>query len=264
MGNVSPPDVGNVELTTVEPVGAEQALSPQAPTFTKCSPPPQERNAVERSPERHRESSECSEFVFVDEDETESTDSGSDFEFPSKSGSSRRGRQAAGRRSGHKQSALDHRRSSIVSTVSEISCVSSCDSEYSVAESTRGQQRRQANPKRNQQQEDCDSDKRRHWSCEQCGKRFTRKFNLGQHMRIHSGRKPYVCQVENCGMAFVRDYDRKRHHISVHDLDKPFKCTHCDLQFPRWASIILIIPKFPEHFVLQDAYHRHLMKVGLM
>ncbi|KAI8812875.1 hypothetical protein BJ742DRAFT_673299 [Cladochytrium replicatum] len=149
--------------------------------------------------------------------------------------------------------------------MSEISCVSSCDSEYSAVGCNKRQQRQQANSKRKQQEEDCESDKRRHWTCEQCGKRFTRKFNLGQHMRIHSGRKPYVCQVENCGMAFVRDYDRKRHHISVHDEDKPFKCTHCDLQFPRKVRKLLLNPlQVLLMCLLQDAYHRHLTKVGLM
>jgi uncharacterized C2H2 Zn-finger protein len=47
------------------------------------------------------------------------------------------------------------------------------------------------------------------WTCNLCDKRFTRGFHLKSHLRSHAGERPFKCG--ECGRAFTRDNDKKRH-----------------------------------------------------
>jgi hypothetical protein len=53
------------------------------------------------------------------------------------------------------------------------------------------------------------------WPCPHCPKRYTRGFHLKNHIRTHTDERPFACI--QCGRAFVRDYDRKRHEKQVHE-----------------------------------------------
>jgi len=50
--------------------------------------------------------------------------------------------------------------------------------------------------------------------CHFCGKRFTRGFSLRNHIRSHTGDRPFACS--ECGRAFTRSNDRTRHEKTVH------------------------------------------------
>lgn len=41
------------------------------------------------------------------------------------------------------------------------------------------------------------------YACNLCGKAFSLDFNLKTHMKIHSGEKNYVCSFEGCGKRFT-------------------------------------------------------------
>lgn len=47
------------------------------------------------------------------------------------------------------------------------------------------------------------------WECALCGKKFTRRFHMKNHMNAHSGSRPHPCS--ECGKAFTRANDCRRH-----------------------------------------------------
>ena len=63
-----------------------------------------------------------------------------------------------------------------------------------------------------------------------CTKRFSRSDELTRHMRIHTGTRPFVCEI--CQRCFSRS-DHLTTHRRTHTGEKPFKCQECGRGFAR-------------------------------
>lgn len=97
--------------------------------------------------------------------------------------------------------------------------------------------------------------------CDLCGKSFTNRTNLQNHLKRHQNKRDYVCEV--CGKAFVRQdglhkhlncYHRNqkaftckicntrfkghlRQHLRIHQQEKPYKCDRCKASFVQKSQL---------------------------
>lgn len=68
----------------------------------------------------------------------------------------------------------------------------------------------------------------RPYACTLCPRKFTTKDLLGSHMRTHTGEKPYMCMY--CGKEFAQGAPY-RYHIKIHTGEKSFSCPICEKKF---------------------------------
>jgi len=58
--------------------------------------------------------------------------------------------------------------------------------------------------------------RRKKYVCQYCNKVLTQKCNLESHLRVHTGERPYKCDV--CPMAFKQMTNLRRHRGRIHNL----------------------------------------------
>lgn len=67
-----------------------------------------------------------------------------------------------------------------------------------------------------------------------CGRSFTRPYNLTSHLKSHSDERPFACS--QCGRKFARQHDRNRHE-KLHWGIRPYACHHCHKSFARMDAL---------------------------
>ncbi|GAV02525.1 hypothetical protein RvY_13080 [Ramazzottius varieornatus] len=72
--------------------------------------------------------------------------------------------------------------------------------------------------------------------CGVCGKELSTKEGLLNHGSIHTGEKPFACQVAECGKVFRTKSDRSKHH-KTHEGVKPHTCEECLATFTTKTNL---------------------------
>ncbi|KAM9364423.1 uncharacterized protein KZ484_010678 [Pholidichthys leucotaenia] len=77
-------------------------------------------------------------------------------------------------------------------------------------------------------------DSKANFDCHICGKQIPCQSNLQNHMRVHTGERPYSCHY--CGKCFKLK-GHMTEHIRTHTGEKPFSCHICDKSFNRGSTL---------------------------
>jgi hypothetical protein len=70
------------------------------------------------------------------------------------------------------------------------------------------------------------------YPCNRCGKEFSRKAILQDHLNVHDNKKPFFCDYPLCTMSFARKSDMRRHHSS-HLVIRKKLCEKCGKGYSR-------------------------------
>ncbi|KAL6113574.1 znf408 [Pungitius sinensis] len=70
--------------------------------------------------------------------------------------------------------------------------------------------------------------------CTVCMKLLANSGSLKNHMKLHTGEKPYVCQ--HCGRSFSQKGNQEA-HVRTHNGEKPFPCSECDHSFSQMPDL---------------------------
>ncbi|KAI8988138.1 hypothetical protein BDF20DRAFT_790357, partial [Mycotypha africana] len=66
-----------------------------------------------------------------------------------------------------------------------------------------------------------------------CGAMFSRRYNLGTHVKTHNKNRAKSFSCHLCDKTFDRKHDLSRHISTVHNGERAFACAECSSTFSR-------------------------------
>ncbi|XP_068109175.1 zinc finger protein ZXDC [Hyperolius riggenbachi] len=82
------------------------------------------------------------------------------------------------------------------------------------------------------------AEERRPYKCQvdDCGWSFTTLYKLKRHLQSHDKRRPFACEAPGCGKSFTTVYNLKA-HIKAHEQENLFRCEACGFAFPTATKL---------------------------
>lgn len=82
------------------------------------------------------------------------------------------------------------------------------------------------------------TEERRPYKCQvdDCGWSFTTLYKLKRHLQSHDKRRPFPCQAPGCGKSFTTVYNLKA-HLKAHEQENLFRCEACGEAFPTATKL---------------------------
>lgn len=78
---------------------------------------------------------------------------------------------------------------------------------------------------------------RYHCTWDGCDKSYAKPVRLAEHMRSHTGERPFVCTHPGCDASYLRDTHLAAHlRTHLDENDKPLKCTAEDCNKRFWTN----------------------------
>jgi ribosomal protein L37AE/L43A len=78
-----------------------------------------------------------------------------------------------------------------------------------------------------------DDPNRKH-ACNVCNKKFQKRSNLIDHLRLHANVKVFACEF--CEKSFVQAGNYKA-HLRTHTKEKPYACHYCNKAYSQSSSL---------------------------
>lgn len=74
------------------------------------------------------------------------------------------------------------------------------------------------------------------WACDQCGKKYSSRNLLEEHINTHTGLRPYVCG--QCGKDFASKYTFRAHEKTHEARPRPYACSQCPKSFLSQQNLL--------------------------